>query len=229
MRRADRLFRIVQLLRGRRLTTAAFLADELGVSPRTVYRDIQALVTSGVPIQGEAGVGYTVPRGFELPPLTFTSDEIEALVLGARVASTWGDPDLAAAARSALAKVEQVVPPALRRVLTETAIFAPGGSWSREASSHLGPLRRAVADRRKVRFAYVKADGTASERIIRPLGIYFWGRTWSVVGWCELRQAFRNFRPDRMADVEVLEDGFEDDHTLEHFIAEMEAHGEGIL
>ena len=133
MRRADRLFRLVQLLRNRRLVTAHWLAGELGVSKRTIYRDIRDLEYSGVPIQGEAGVGYQLQRGYELPPLTFNAAEIEALVLGARIVATHGDEEIAMAARSAMEKVESVLPPALREVLTRTQLYAPG--WQRAQSS----------------------------------------------------------------------------------------------
>src|ERR1700736_2952047 len=126
MRRADRLFRIVQLLRRRKLTTAKQLADELEVSERTVYRDVADLVGSGVPIRGEAGVGYALERGFDLPPLMFTEDELEALVLGARVVESWADASLAQAARQVLEKVEAVLPERLQDRVSRAALFAPG-------------------------------------------------------------------------------------------------------
>src|SRR5947209_20043905 len=126
MRRADRLFRIVQRLRRRGATTARQLADALEVSERTVYRDIRDLTTSGVPIQGEAGVGYALDRSFDLPPLMFDETEIEALVLGARIVKAWADPQLAGAAEEALRKIESILPPRLRERLSEAALFAPG-------------------------------------------------------------------------------------------------------
>ncbi len=210
-RRADRLFRIVQLLRARRLVTAEHLADELEVSRRTIYRDVRDLVDSGVPIRGEAGVGYALHRGYDLPPLTFNAEEIEALVLGARLVQAWSDPDLARAARSAMTKVEAVLPEQLRRVILDTALFVPRGPWATVQSQQLGTLRRAVAEGRKLGFAYTRRDGTRSERTVRPLGLYFWGRTWSVASWCELRGDFRNFRPDRMTDIELLTDTWSDE------------------
>lgn len=125
MRRADRLFQLVQFLRTRRAATGQQIAEELRVSVRTVYRDIIDLQTSGIPIRGEAGVGYRLERGFELPPLTFTSEELEGLALGARIVAAWGDPGLASAVNSAMTRIESVLPPALRKVLIETPLFAP--------------------------------------------------------------------------------------------------------
>src|SRR5215468_9947586 len=149
MRRADRLFQIIQRLRRRGRVTAAALAEELEVSARTVYRDVRDLVSSGVPIQGEAGVGYALPRGFDLPPLMFTEEEIEALVLGARIVETRADPALARAARDVLAKVEAVLPPRLRDRIAEAALFAPGYRV-RAADAGLTSLRTAIRERRKV-------------------------------------------------------------------------------
>jgi biotin operon repressor len=134
MRRADRLFQLVQLLRLRRAATGRELAETLGVSLRTLYRDIRDLAHSGVPIRGEAGVGYRLDRGFELPPLTFSGAELEGLVLGARMVATWGDAELAGAVRSAMTKIEAVLPEGLRRVLLETALFAPDLPRTQEMS-----------------------------------------------------------------------------------------------
>lgn len=162
VRRADRLFHLVQLLRTRRFNTGAALAEELRVSVRTVYRDVRDLVDSGVPIEGEPGVGYRLRPGFELPPMTFTGDEIEALVLGLRMVQAWGDSELGAAARSVLTKVEAVMPEPLREVLLRTALFAHSGAWSQAAAGELGTLRRATSEHRKLRFEYARADGEQS-------------------------------------------------------------------
>ena len=223
MRRADRLFELVQTLRNRRFATAQQLADHLEVSRRTVYRDVRDLQTSGVPIIGEAGVGYQLERGYELPPLTFNTEEIEALVLGTRLVEVWGDASLAAAARRALTKVEAVLPTTLREVLVGTHLFGP--KWFDRPPPHLQILRRTVADRRKVCFGYTRADDTPSERVVRPLGLYFWGRVWSLASWCELREDFRNFRVDRMRDVTALEETFDVDGgiSLDGFIAAMDS------
>src|SRR3954464_5929762 len=135
MRRADRLFRIVQRLRRRGATTARQLAEALEVSERTVYRDVRDLLASGVPIQGEAGVGYALDRSFELPPLMFDEEEIEALVLGARIVRAWADQKLARAAEEALQKIETVLPPRLRQQLSESALMAPGSGISAQVRS----------------------------------------------------------------------------------------------
>lgn len=223
MRRADRLFQLVQLLRAKRMTTAERLAEELRISKRTVYRDIADLQRSGIPVRGEAGVGYRLERGFELPPLTFNSEEIESLVIGARMVEAFGDPDLAQAARSAMTKVEAVLPGPLRRVLQDTALFAPAMPWHARRAAGLQHLRQATTERRKLSFAYVRADGQPSHRVVRPLGLYFWGNAWSLAAWCELRGAYRNFRPDRMAEVELLPDRFDgsDGVDLAGFVADM--------
>jgi len=209
VRRADRLFRIVQRLRRRGVHTARALAAELEVSERTVYRDVRDLVQSGVPILGEAGVGYALPRGYDLPPLMFDEEEIEALVLGARIVQTWADSALARAAGDVLAKVEAVLPPGLRDRLLGAAMFAPPAGVPPGASAGLAELRRAIRERRKVRFSYLDRGGVPSRRTIWPLGLFFWGRTWSLAGYCELRQGFRNFRADRLLGLEVLEERFE--------------------
>ena len=208
MRRADRLFQIIQLLRRRHVVTAAFLARELEVSERTVYRDIRDLVGTGVPIDGEAGVGYTLRRGFDLPPLMFTEPELEAMVLGARVVSSWGDQALGRAARDALARVEAALPDRLREKLTNTPLFAPGFHVPAETIASLTPLRVALEERRIVWMRYEDAGGVTSERTLRPVGLFFWGYRWSLSAWCELRQAFRSFRLDRIRQIDVREDRF---------------------
>jgi predicted DNA-binding transcriptional regulator YafY len=223
MRRADRLFHLVQLLRTQRFRTASALAAELEISVRTVYRDVQDLQTNGVPIEGEAGVGYRLLKGFELPPLTFREDELSALVLGARMVQAWGDDELASAARHVLTKIEAVLPATLREVLLRTALFAPALPAAQAGQSELATLRRAISDRRKVRFAYARADGLASERTVRPLGLYFWGNRWSLAAYCELRADYRNFRPDRMRGLAVLPDAFDgsDGIDLDAFVRRM--------
>ncbi len=209
VRRADRLFQLVQLLRARRFYTAADLGSELAVSPRTVYRDVRDLVVSGVPIEGEPGVGYRLRPGYELPPPTFNTDEIEALVLGARMVQAWGGEALAQAARRAITKVEAVLPEPLRALLSRTALYAPAGPWTQELVRELDVLRQAITEQRKVRFRYTDAQEAASERAARPLGLYFWGAKWSLAAYCELRRDYRNFRPDRMRELTLLDESFD--------------------
>ena len=221
MRRADRLFRIVQLLRRRKLTTARQVAEALEVSERTVYRDVADLVASGVPIRGEAGVGYALDRGFDLPPLMFDEDELEALVLGARVVESWADKSLAQAARRVVEKVEAVLPERLQARVGQAPLFAPGFHVPVESARELGTLRRAIRDRRKARLSYVDREAAATERTIRPLGLFFWGHSWTVAAWCELRRDFRGFRLDRVQTLALTEQRFEDEagRTLADFFA----------
>ena len=218
MRRADRLFQIVQILRRDRASTGAKLADELGISPRTLYRDISDLMASGVPIESEAGVGYRLPRHFELPPLMFTPDEIEALVAGARMVEAWADPGLQEAARSLLRKAEAVLPS--RRKLEDLPILVPDFHVSPTVASFLGELRMALRERRKIRVRYTRGDGESSERVLRPVALAFWGSGWSLAAWCELRSDFRTFRPDRIVHLEVLEERFETEtgRSLEDYL-----------
>ncbi|MCB9540336.1 MAG: YafY family transcriptional regulator [Myxococcales bacterium] len=223
MRRADRLFQLVQLLRSRRLATADFLADALGVSKRTVYRDIRDLERSGVPVRGEAGVGYQLERGYELPPLTFNAAEIEALVFGLRMAEAHGDPDLANGARSAMAKVAAALPAPLRALMVETPLFAPHrADRSRDC---LALWRRGIAERRKLALDYVDRGGAASTRAVRPLALYFWGTCWSLAAWCELRRDYRNFRSDRVESVRLTDEAFDeaDGVSLDAYLRSMAA------
>ena len=219
MRRADRLFQIVQHLRGRRLTTAAQLASWLAVSERTVYRDIRDLSLSGVPVEGEAGVGYRLSKGFDLPPIMFTLDEVEAMVTGARMVEAWGGETLAAHARSALAKIALALPPARREEIVRSRLFAPGFHIRREAARSLEIVRQAILQQRKLRVEYTDSAQRASLRTVCPMAVYFWGTTWTLAAWCETRNDFRNFRLDRMGAVEMLAEEFRETpgRTLEDF------------
>ena len=201
MRRADRLFQIIQLLRARRLTTAADLARELEISTRTVYRDVQDLLESGVPIEGEAGVGYRLRKGFELPAMTFTVDELEALVLGGRLVEAWADPDLGVAVRGAMKKIESVLPEPLQESMLRTALFGPPGRVANRAPEPLSRLRRAIANERWASLRYMDGEGQQTERTVVPLGLYFWGRQWLLASYCLLRNDYRSFRVDRVLDL----------------------------
>jgi predicted DNA-binding transcriptional regulator YafY len=212
MRRADRLFQIVNVLRRRRTaTTAMHLAERLGVSERTVYRDIRDLILAGTPIDGEAGVGYRIRPGYDLPPLMFDRDEIQALVLGARIVRQFGDPALARASDAILGKVAAIVPKELAPLVAETRLFVPSTIGAGKSADALTLAREALIARRKLELSYAKADGAATKRTVRPLGIFFWGRTWTLAAWCELRQDFRNFRLDRIAASTMLDETFEDE------------------
>ncbi|MCU0867721.1 MAG: WYL domain-containing protein [Planctomycetes bacterium] len=221
MRRADRLFQIVHLLRRDRATTAAWLARELEVSERTIYRDVQDLMASGVPIQGEAGVGYALPARFDLPPLMFRAVELEALVLGARMVQGWADDELQRAARAALAKVERVLPPALATATAANKLFVPDFHLDASSRALLQPVRQALAQQRVLRLDYADERGDTTVREVRPLGLFCWGKVWTLVGWCELREDFRSFRIDRMRAAVVQARGFVDEagRQLDDFLA----------
>lgn len=210
MRRADRLFQIVQILRRGRLETAASLALRLEVSERTVYRDIRDLIASGVPVDGEAGVGYVLRPGYDLPPLMFSRSELEALTVAARMLRAWAGGALGNAIASALDKVESVLPADRRGEPGEARHYVPDVTLSAELRHRLDTLRDAIHHHRVVEFDYVRADGASSRRTARPLGLFFWGAVWTLGAWCELRCEFRTFRIDRMGGVGVLERGFED-------------------
>ena len=200
MRRADRLFQIVQHLRGGRLVTARQLAERLVVSERTIYRDISDLQSTGVPIDGEAGVGYILRQGFELPPLMFTRDEIVALVAGARLIRAWGGISMARGAEEALVKIEAVLPKEERARITSTQIHAPTTHISMDERRIIDAVERAVDQGNVLNIRYRDLESRESERNIRPLGLWFWGKVWTVIGWCELRNAFRTFRTDRIVE-----------------------------
>lgn len=205
MRRADRLFQIVQLIRGRRLTTAAFLAQRLEVSERTVYRDVADLQHQGVPIEGEAGVGYRLGQGFDLPPLMFTEDEARALVASVRMAQVWQDPVLAQNSQVALGKILSVLPVAARVAAQSMAVYAPPAGLEPAVQAALQTLREAAQAHCKVRVDYRDAGDQPSQRVLRPLGCFYWGKVWTLAAWCEVRQDFRTFRLDRMEHIELLQ------------------------
>jgi len=205
MRRADRLFQIVQLIRGRRLTTAAHLAERLEVSERTVYRDVADLQHQGVPIEGEAGVGYRLGQGFELPPLMFTVDEARALVASVRMAQVWQDPALAQASNIALSKILSVLPATARAAAQSMTVYAPPVGLEPAVQATLQTLRESAQAHRKLQLHYRDATDALSQRTVRPLGCFYWGKVWTLGAWCESRNAFRSFRLDRMAQVQVLE------------------------
>jgi predicted DNA-binding transcriptional regulator YafY len=159
-------------------------------------------------------VGYALDRRFDLPPMTFTSVELEGLALGARMVSAWGDPELAAAVGSAMTRIEAVLPETLRQVLLDTALFAAGFPRQAEMAKEVAVMRRAISEHRALHFAYTRADGAETERSVRPLGLYFWGDKWTLATWCEKRADYRSFRPDRMREVELLERRFATDGDI---------------
>ena len=209
MRRADRLFLIIHALRGRRTALLARqLAETLSVSLRTVYRDVADLQRSGVPIEGEAGVGYVLRKGADIPPLMFNADELEALVVGTRFVRAFAGTRLATGAQAALLKIDAVLPSELRARSERSRIFAPPVSDRIEASGIIDRLHAAVIDHHVLKLAYHDKTGSASEREVEPLCLAFWGGVWTLGAWCRMRTNFRNFRPDRIGTFETTGETF---------------------
>jgi predicted DNA-binding transcriptional regulator YafY len=226
MRRADRLFQIVQLIRGRRLSTAGWLAERLEVSVRTVYRDVADLQAQGVPIEGEAGVGYRLGKGYDLPPLMFSPDEARALVAATRMAQPWLDPALASAAEDAISRVLSVLPASLRQQVDALPLWSPPlPRYSETVGRHLQQLREASEQRQVLRMRYRDAADADSERDIWPLGCFFWGQVWTLGAWCERRDDFRNFRIDRVVQLAPAGRGFSHmpGRTLKDYLTRMRA------
>ena len=206
MRRADRLFQIIQILRrSTQPVTGAALAAELEVSTRTVYRDIAALMAQRVPITGEAGFGYLLAAGYDMPPLMLTSAELESIVLGAQWVALRGDPLLSAAAHDVLARIATVIPAHLRPFVAEpsTGVRPPRDTQVETIDAAI--LRDAIRKRKKLHLRYCAEDGTRSERTIWPVLLGYSDATRILIAWCELRQGFRHFRTDRMEAAEILD------------------------
>ena len=209
MTRSERLLALLQALRRRRRPVSGrVLADELGVSLRTLYRDIASLQGQGAEIEGEAGLGYILKPGFWLPPLMLSREEIEALVLGARWVGAKTDAKLALAARDAIAKISAVLPPSLRDDIETSTLIVPPAKALTAGSPDLAPIRAAIRAERKLALEYLDARGSKTERTIWPFGVGYFDEARIVMGWCELRQAFRHFRADRIASCQALEERY---------------------
>lgn len=207
MRKAERLFEIIQLLRlAREPISAQRIAAELGSSKRSVYRDIAALKEQNVPVRGEAGIGYVLEKGFDMPPLMLTSDELDAAVLGAHWVASRGEPELVKAALNFLAKIEVVVPERLRgHVLEPATSIAPVVSACEGVNSSL--LRNAIRAHRKMTLVYDGGSEERTERVVWPILLGYRDAGRILAAWCELRSDFRYFRTDRMISADVLEQG----------------------
>ena len=201
MRRADRLFQIVQILRSGRLTTAATLAEQLEVSERTIYRDIADLQGSGVPVDGEAGLGYLMREGYDLPPIMFSKQEVEALIVGARLVSAWGGARMALDAEAALSKIENVLPDDMKDQASRTSVFAFDFLASNEIKIRFDQVNAAITNSKVLAIEYSDMHETGTTRHIQPLALHYWGKVWTVASWCRLRDSFRSFRLDRMGSV----------------------------
>lgn len=210
MRRADRLFQIILLLGRGRVVIARRMAEELELSVRTVYRDIADLKAVGIPIDGEAGIGYRLRPGYQVPPLMFNDEELEALVLGASMVRAWADAEMGRAAGRVLAKVDAVLPDRVRDRLDKETFLAPDFFIPQETMTGMAQLRKAIDQHLMVRMAYIREDGEPSSRVVWPLGLVFWGTKWTLGTWCELRGQFRTFRLDRIQSLELLPSQFPD-------------------
>lgn len=228
MNKAERLLKLLTLLQSRRRAiTAASLAEKLNVSERTIYRDIQALELSGVPISGEAGVGYMLQAGSTLAPLMFNESELEALILGVRMVQAWGDSGLAESADQALDKIKAILPDRqhyLHSIAEETLIvpdFEQGNS-----TQYSQELRQAIKQREKLAIHYQDEKQAASERTIWPLGLVYWGKVWTLVSWCELRDDYRSFRIDRIQKLAGANAHFEasDEISLKNYLSRFKEH-----
>ena len=224
MQRAERLFQLLTLLRNRRtVMTAKQLSEHLRVSERTIYRDIQSLSLSGVPVEGEAGVGYRLSHRYQLPPLMFDRHEVEALLLGARMVSSWGDIDMAAQAKQAIQKILAVLPDHLRHSDETLPLLVPNmEEVQKYYTAHSQTIREAIRTKQRVHIEYTRADEQQSARTLEPLGLIFWGKVWTLVAWCHLRSDYRTFRLDRIKTLKVVEELFETHNTksLKHFLAQ---------
>lgn len=209
MRRVDRLFQIIQILRGaRKPITAQKLADELETSARTIYRDIDELMAQYVPIRGEAGVGYVLEQGYDMPPLMLTPDEIEAAVLGAQWVAARGDAALMRGARDLIAKIDAVVPNHLRPMILDSTLMAPNLAPCEPDALDMGRVRAWIRIQGKLGIQYSDSDGRNSRRVIWPIAVAYFETVRLIVAWCELRQAFRHFRTDRIKSADFLEETF---------------------
>lgn len=219
MRRAERLFRLVNELRARGISRAEDLAAYFEVSVRTVYRDIAHLQASGLPIDGEAGVGYLLRPGFDLPAMTFTLEQLDALALGLSFVEAAGDTSLSIAAKEARAKLQAALPDPDKRKLENAPLFASRRDG--RAAPVTRTLRRAIREARIVRIGYIDGAKQVSDRRVRPLAIWAFSDGWLFAGWCELRRDFRAFRIDRISMIEETEDRFDDNpkQNLQAYLA----------
>jgi predicted DNA-binding transcriptional regulator YafY len=196
MRRTDRLFDLIQILRDGRLHVASEMAERLDVSVRTIWRDMATLMASGLPVEGERGVGYILRSPITLPPMILTNPELEALRLGVRLVAERADPGLARAARLLATKIASVTPAPPEGDADELFVFT--GQEVNRAAPHLPILRKAIRARHRLTITYIDPEGRETHRDIRPLALEFWGRVWTLAAWCEARAGFRSFRVDRI-------------------------------
>ena len=227
MRRADRLIKITHFLRQRRLAvTANQIAEAFDICKRTVYRDIQCLMDTGAPIIGEAGVGYTIDKGYYLPPITFDADELEAIGLGISMVRQWTDNQFADKAVSAFEKIQAVLPASLQGELKQITTFAVPNRPKIPWNVNFSDLREFIRSRQKVDIAYTDENQNKTNRTIRPLALLFFNPVWLLVAWCEKRGDFRNFRLDRIKYLSINDETFDDDphKNLAAYLATVEGY-----
>lgn len=222
MRRADRLIKMIHFLRSRRrAVTAKRISEEFGICTRTVYRDIQDLMDSGVPIAGEAGVGYMIDKEYYLPPITFDADELEAIGLGISMVRQWTDEKFADKANNAFDKIQAILPASLQGELQQITTYSvptrPTIPWTVSFSG----VRECIRKRQKIQIEYSDEKERKTSRTLRPLALLFFNPVWLLGGWCEKRNDFRNFRLDRIITLKDLEDIFDDEpgKNLEAYMA----------
>ena len=208
MRRTDRLFELIQILRDARLHRGADMAERLGVSVRTIYRDMDTLVASGIPVEGERGVGYMLTSPITLPPLNLSLVELEALHLGLAIVKKAADDELKRAAMSLSDKIDSVLPQDRTAPPTGWGFAVYPFAEAARGFVHMPPLRAAIRTCRKVEISYAAPDRPETRRTVRPLQMEYWGRVWTLTSWCELRNDFRVFRIDRITALNVLNDFF---------------------
>lgn len=225
MRRAERLNDIVHHLRRmHQAVTANTLAETFEVSPRTIYRDIQNLIDSGVPINGEAGVGYVIDKHYHLPPIMFDADEIEAIALGIGMVGNWTDEQFAVKAQSAFKKIQATLPAPLIQELHQISTFSAPSHYKIPWEVSFTQVRECIRRKNKVQFSYLDLQQRTSQRTIWPLALISFSPVWLLVGWCELRQSFRNFRLDRISEFIPLDNRYpnEKDKNLPAYLAQID-------
>lgn len=222
MRKAERLFQILTLMRGRRTAiTAQQLADALEVSTRTIYRDIDALIYSGVPIDGEAGIGYFLRSGYHIPPLMFNAQESLALLVGSKLVRAWTDPELGKAAQTASQKILSVLPDSLLAQAQNHPYTIPSLDRYEGIREKHGMIRHACETKHKLLIDYVDAQNNTSQRCIWPLGLVFWGENWTLTSWCEQKADYRHFRIDRITEMKLHSEqyAYHPERNLKHVMA----------
>jgi len=218
--KSERLFQLVNMLKGRRFAvTANELANRLQVSQRTIYRDIQHLQSSGVPIEGDTGVGYLIAH-YDLPPMMFTLEELQALLLGSKMVSAWTDPQLAAKAQAAIAKINAVLPEKLKQQVEELPYLVSAFNHDKTHQEITLQLRKAITNKTCIEFHYLDVNQQPSHRIVDPLGLVYWGAKWTLIAHCQLRNDYREFRLDRIQSITSLANTFNTSShkSLSHYI-----------